>query len=363
MQSVRRSFIDLLIGTPARMSSGDGGKVSTLSGARRGRLVQEAFAVAGLAFCGLVLAPPAGADTVQMTLTNAGAYGFAVLYEGNGSHNLQINTDTSLQPHSVNGNVGLGDPGLPPSAPQLQVNNPGSVNGNVLFAGTVNNNSNGAITGTVTGGNASVTTALNAVNTVSSALGSESGSGTSVTVSLSGNNGSQTIQADTGHLDLSGNYVFNVTSFTLNNHNTLTIDGTGMQAGTDVVFDFGAGVGTHFSGAINLTGGLTSDQVIWNMYAGANLTGGDTLQTAANDATITGTFLDPNGTININSVILNGRLFGGDSSDTMIVSGAYVNAPPTPVPGAGLPLPSPLAAGAVLLGVVFAFRLKNRQVA
>lgn len=51
---------------------------------------------------------------------------------------------------------------------------------------------------------------------------------------------------------------------------------------------------------------------------------GDTLQFAANGVEQDGTFLDPNGTITMNSVHLIGHLYGGDDSDMQIVSGGDV---------------------------------------
>ncbi len=49
--------------------------------------------------------------------------------------------------------------------------------------------------------------------------------------------GSQTILATTGHLDGNGNYVFDVSSLNFQNHETLTIDGTGLAANQDVVIN------------------------------------------------------------------------------------------------------------------------------
>ncbi len=72
-------------------------------------------AVAVLAL-GALGAPRARAD-FESDFNTAGALNFAVLYEGNGSHTLTINTNSNVQQYSVNGNVGLGDPNG--STPQL----------------------------------------------------------------------------------------------------------------------------------------------------------------------------------------------------------------------------------------------------
>lgn len=174
-------------------------------------------------------------------------------------------------------------------------------------------------------------TDINNLNSLSSALGGESG--TSLSVSL--NNGqSQTINASSGTLDANGNYVFKVNSFQFNNGSTLTINGGADQY---VVLNFAANA--QFGGTIQLSGGITSDHVLFNL-AGNN----NTLQISANAATLTGTFLDANGNISIDHSVLNGRLFGGDSQNEQIVSGALINAPVSPVPE-----PSTMLAGALVL--------------
>ena len=111
------------------------------------------------------------------------------------------------------------------------------------------------------------------------------------------------------------------------NQQTLTIHGTSSDY---VVLNFANTLGgLHFAGAIDLTGGITADHVLFNIYGGNTimLTGGDTLQTSANNASQTLTYLDPNGSINVNSVNIFGHLFGGDSADMQIVSGATVTVP------------------------------------
>src|SRR5204863_5181564 len=92
-----------------------------------------------------------------------------------------------------------------------------------------------------------------------------------------------------------------------------------------------------FNGKIILSGGITSDQVLFNMFGGdyANHTGGPTLTISANGQTTTGIFLDPNGSMQMNNSVLNGRFFGGDVANQQIVSGATINAP--------VPEPSTLA--------------------
>jgi hypothetical protein len=257
-----------------------------------------------------------GSQFAQAGFTLGDAANYAVLYEGAGSHNLQINSGP-VNGSTVFGNVGLGDE--LGGAPTLMVNNPAVVNGNINFAGAVKNSSNGRINGSINGGITSVETDLNNLNSLSSMLGGETG--TPVAISIA-NGGSQTINASSGTLDGTGNDVFTVTSMSFVNGATLKINGSASQY---VVLNFN--FNTHFSGAINLTGGITTDHVLFNIIGGMNLVSGDTLQFAANNVTQNGTFLDPNGTIQLNSVNLNGHLFGGDSSDMQIVSNGTIFVP------------------------------------
>jgi hypothetical protein len=245
------------------------------------------------------------------------AANYAVLYEGAGSHNLQINS-APVNGSTIFGNIGLGNE--LGGAPQAQLNNPAVINGNINFAGTVNvNNSGAVVNGSINGGVTQVETDLNNLNSLSSTLGAEAGTPTAITIA---NGGSQTINASSGTLDGTGNDVFTVTSLSFVNGATLTINGSASQY---VVLNFN--FNTHFSGAINLAGGITSDHVLFNLIGGASLVNGDTLQFAANNVTQHGTFLDPNGTIQLNSVNLIGHLFGGDSTDMQIVSNGTVAVP------------------------------------
>jgi hypothetical protein len=109
-----------------------------------------------------------------------------------------------------------------------------------------------------------------------------------------------------------------------------------------------------FNGSIVLTGGITSDQVLFNMFGGnyGTHTGGPTLTISPNGQTTTGIFLDPNGSMQINHGILNGRFFGGDVANQQLVSGASIFAP----------VPEPNAAALGILGILtFVARRKFRS--
>jgi PEP-CTERM motif-containing protein len=245
------------------------------------------------------------------------AVNYAVLYEGAGAHNLQINSGP-VNGSTILGNIGLGNENG--GTPQAQLNNPAVINGNINFAGSVNvNNSGAVVNGSTTGGMTSVENDLDYLNNLSATLGAEAGTPVAITI---GNGGSQTINASNGMLDANGNEVFSVSSLSFVNGATLTINGAANQY---VVLNFN--FNTHFSGTINLSGGITGDQVLFNLIGGASLMSGDTLQFAANNVTQHGTFLDPNGTIQVNSVNIIGHVFGGDTSDMQIVSNGTVAVP------------------------------------
>ena len=245
------------------------------------------------------------------------AANYAVLYEGAGSHTLQINSGPR-NGSTILGNIGLGDESG--GAPQAQLSNPAVINGNINFAGTANvQNSGATVNGSINGDISGVENDLNNLNSLSTTLGAESG--TPVAISIA-NGGSQTINASNGMLDVNGNDVFTVTSLSFVNGATLTINGSATQS-VVLNFDFN----THFSGTVDLTGGISSDHVLFNIIGGSSLTNGDTLQFAANNVNQYGTFLDPNGTITVNSVNITGHVFGGDSSDMQIVSNGTIAVP------------------------------------
>ena len=111
----------------------------------------------------------------------------------------------------------------------------------------------------------------------------------------------------------------------LNNATTLTISG----AASDYVVINVTDNNPAFNGKIVLTGGITADQVLFNMFGGnyTTHTGGPTLTINTNGQVSTGIFLDPNGAMQMTNSVLNGRFFGGDVANQQIVSGDTINIP------------------------------------
>ena len=289
----------------------------------------------------IVLAVPAASIALSMPAAHAGfsldgGSSFAVLHEGNGGKQLQYNNS------NMTGDVGIGGTG------QAQLNGPGAINldfsgtGNVATCGSPCGAVGGVtITGAISSSMSAVSSALTDLNSLSQTLGGETG--TALTISSGGS-----VNASSGKLDNSGNEVFTLKAASSFQSGTFTING---NASRTVVVSVPAAVGNFaFNGSLVLTGGLTSDQVLFNFDQGNNgtLSGGTT-----------GTFLDPDGNIQINHSVLDGRIFGGGSQNSAIVSGANISFVP---PVRSAPVPAGLTLlGMALAGIALALRRRWRR--
>jgi hypothetical protein len=274
------------------------------------------------------------------------AANYIILYEG-GSSGSQLSINNFGTTGIWTGDIGIAGVG------KLAATGPGTVDGNINFAAPNTGQASFSNTSFTSGHGfnynlLSVQTAMNSMNSLSSSFGSQAGSGTALVINTPGS-GAQTVLASSGFLDAGGNRLFTVTSVSSQNGENLIIKGNGSE---NVVINVNTPGDAQFHGNIllqDLTGkffgdagyaGLTPDQVLFNLYAGAALVGGDKLDANNNGNNahpaniIEATFLDPNGAISFVNTRIVGHIYGGDSVNMQIVSGDTLTLPPS-VPDAG----------------------------
>jgi hypothetical protein len=236
--------------------------------------------------------------------------------------------------------------------------NAGSIVGNVGVAGTTSGNFSdwgtpitgslylgGSQTANFSGG---VTASGGILNGQSTLLSAAASAATSASTTFSGLTPTQSVAGGqiTGTTITAGNQgglnVINLSNISLGNGQVLTLNGS---AGTEFILDDSGGMSLN-SAQIVLTGGLTANDVVYNVT-------GNTVQTSGglnNESVLAGTILAPNENVQLTPGALTGEIIGGKNisiASGASVSGVHVGAP-APVIGAGLP-------AFLLLGGGFAF--------
>jgi hypothetical protein len=280
-------------------------------------------ALALAAACTLGLAPASRADDINSILGTAGPGNWAILSTGS-------NTDFALNgPGTTVGNVGVGGTG------NLQLNssngNPATaIIGNVFLSTGASLNNPNQVHGSVFTGqdallNQAAIDARNAANTFGGLKA------TNPTTSIGDSTGTITGTAGLNVLNITG----------LNLSKTLTLDGQNL-GGQFVINDSGGF--TLNSGKINLTGGLTPSDVVFNLTGSGpdvHTSGG-----LGNESVINGIVLGEDRSFEFAPGLVNGEVIT-DSNHLHFVSGASVNQPPPPPPPPMVPEP----ASVLLLGL------------
>jgi hypothetical protein len=241
-------------------------------------------------------------------------------------------TGVQLSNSTYNGNAGVANPNTTAGGNYVQFSS-GTINGNFDFAGTAQTNlGSGTLTGTKNGNVSAVTSAYSTIANLATTFAAEPGT--------SFPSGTQTLTAGSGSLDVSGNFVFTTTANNFLQGGVLTISGSASQY---VVINVTGQNNVALKNALLLTGGITDDHVFINITGTGQQVGGNT-NGGQNGGAINGIIAAPNDTFNIDNTVFDGRIFGGDSGNFMLVSGITLNAP----------VPEPASAGlvgaAVLLG-------------
>jgi VCBS repeat-containing protein len=250
-------------------------------------------------------------QTVTITLTGnnltpaiTGAHGFSlgdaanyglIGFGGNNFHTAN---------NSITDSIGVGN--------FLAVQLAGSVvHGNLVSTGPAYLSPGGTVTGAIIGNNAALSVDIAGLKSLSAAAAAETGT------KLAVNGG--TINVNTGTLDASGNYVFTVTSW--NYGSGVTINGDGTHG---VIFNIPATIQPGL-GAITLTGGITSDQVLFNDLSSSQF------QATQQNITTNGTWLAPNAPIVINVITIAGHLYGGQpGANFQFVGNTLISLPAAP---------------------------------
>lgn len=301
------------------------------------------------------------AQTIGFSLGDFSNYGILV---NNGVSGGDINTAP------VNASVGIGNTTGP-----INFHNE-VVNGNIDVSGSSSTIvSGGNISGwaPAAGGGSTpsqlnsnvqaVESAIQTATSLSSHFGNEAPTGTLLAI----NGGSMIIDAASGAVDAAGVHVFTTTNFQVGNGNALTIRGS---ANDYVVINVTGAQDTKLDGAVRLVGGLTSDHVIINFTG----TGG-ALQGAANGALLDGVYLAPNMRIQLNSLNIEGRIFGGAAgTNFQFVSNAFIDQPGWPPATGGsssgssggvstsVPEPGVVALFAICIALI-GYRYRKRSIA
>lgn len=263
-----------------------------------------------LLLLGAVWVPQARADAISSDLGAAGPGNYGVLF-------LSTSTGDQINQKGVIGNVGLDGGTLSVSGGSpidvqgnVWVGNGGSLSNSGAISGSVNISSTSTYAGgggtfaSPNTGVAGLDAALTNANTAALAANTDF---TGMTASSGTPTGALTT---TQTINGSGLTVVKLSSINLNG-TTLTLNGA---AGTEFVIDVSGNMNVQSGGAVDLTGGVSNDDVVFDV--GANLS------TSGPTGTINGIVIDMTGTDQLSNAFINGELIAAGTAH--IVSGSTV---------------------------------------
>jgi hypothetical protein len=308
--------------------------------ARESGYVMQRFSRLASAVCvaGLTVATSAFGTAISdlNQLTGSAFSNYAFVAGGSGAHNLQFTSDSPAF-----GNVAL--------ASGVALQGGGDVlHGNLDFGGTANGTGSVIVTGTTTANVAQATNAVADAVSLFAAYTALTGFSGLPTVSGTLNVGTNGGNSNAGNTH---EHIYDVT--TAGYGGDLTINA---GASEYVIINIGKGLSTNYdlNGAVNLTGGITSDHVLFNIATTGNFG-----SASAHGKTINALIIDNAGKTNVDNFTLNGRIFCTTANaDCQFVSGAQVHQPASATPEPGT---FNLLAGFGLFGLAGALRRTKKS--
>jgi hypothetical protein len=263
---------------------------------------------------------------------NLGAFNqFGLLATGSSNNSVQLTSDSP-----IHGNVGIGRIGATSNSITLQGAGD-TIFGDLDFGASANNTASVVVTGMINTNVALVAQAIADAGSLASTYAGLANDPNTINLGSTPPSTISPTQNGTIHVyNLSANWA-NTTGLTINS-----------GPNDPVVIDISGNANPGFVGAITLTGGITPDEVLWNVIG----TGG--LNTKTHSTTFQGDILIPNGKVNLDNFTMNGRIYGSvDAGNLQWVSGADLFAPaPTSVPESA----TASLIGAGLAGLTIAWR-------
>ncbi len=283
----------------------------------RSRHIRGLSAIAAGLLC--VTAMPLPAATIASEFGSAGPSFWAIVTNSNSPH-LNV-------PGTINGNVAVTKPGTVLS---LHSSNPFAIDGNVVLSTGSGVSHPAEVTGSITANQALMTQVLTDATNAAAFF-----TGLAANNALSALTTTQTINSS----GPGATNIFHISNATLGS-NVLTLNG---DANSQFIFDITSGDLRLSSGMIDLTGGLLSTDVLFNIESGDLATSGGLNNESVINAIVLG---GASTNVHMSRGSINGELIALSTGTFRIVSGGSVNMTPPPA------IPEPQTYSIVGLGLL-----------